>query len=486
MTALAVGFALVLLPAADPPGEAKPGEVRKRPTENPRLKFLLDDQIAEAGDGESAVTARLLHVWAEKAEAGGKVGDALGFYETYLRHFPLDGPLQWQLDLFRDVAIPYDEWHRNSAGDADVWHRAAARYLALLAKTEKPTAEWFTQSQDALKVYNQLRAAYAKQDHATYMPLADEIIAKYPKSIFVQAAVLTAFTGRCVVSHGRGFENGVEVLGGYLKAMDKAGVPRGDRVLVLMALHDQRLRRAAPNEKVEPSAELVEARRTARSLPVRQVFLLDQVLDRVRAKDAAGFRAAADAFVATYPTQRAQYAGRKRVVDAVYGLEYAQVYRPDELLALIRAWRADKAKFYEADALQLVAGLYEKINKLPAAVEVCREAVRQASMPGEASRAKFYMARLYQAQGDEKNRLPVLRDLADLNADPKAWVPDPFSRHAARELLADHHFARKEWKEALAIYEVWDSHSGCGLGAIEGKKKKESRIAECRKNLGKP
>jgi tetratricopeptide (TPR) repeat protein len=281
------------------------------------------------------------------------------------------------------------------------------------------------------------------------------------------------------------FADPVKMLRGYIKDMDAAGVPKEDRTLVMLFLDNYLSRAWEGRTKYASPPEIVEARRTARSLPVRQWYLLDQVCARAEAKDVPGMRAAADAYLATYHSDRSRYRGRRLLVASVYEMYNLGVKRPDELLALVRAWRDEKAKFNETEALQAVAGLYEHNNNAGRAAETYHEAVRVAPSPAEAAWPKFALAQLYRKEKDEKNLLPVLRDLAELKPEPNQPFT-PYARHAAREILADYHFDRKEWKEALAIYEVWDHVSGCGLGAIEGEKKKAARIAECRKQLGVP
>ena len=476
MNALAIGLVLSLLPAADPVREAKPGEVLKRATESRVVRFLQDDRLTDAArEAQQEVGGQFLITAAEKAEADGKTADALCCYEAYIRHFPLCGFVEWNHGVSPHWPGQPGEWRRGTAG-----------YLTLLAKTERPTADWFTQSRDALKLYERILEAFAERDAKTYLPLVDEIVTKYPKSLYVQPAVVTAFIGRRIVGHsGEGFANPVGLLDEYLKAMTKAGVPKEDRLLVLLVREEQRRREASSKEtRYEPTAEFTEACKTARSQPVRHMCLLNQLRDHLRAKDTKNVRATVEAYLAA-ESESARDSARMKVVSVFYELATFDANRPDDLLVLVRAWQKEKVAFPETATLQAAAGLYAKANDRKRADDLYREAVRAAKSDAEAARIKFDLAMMYTAAKDDKNRLPVLADLAAIATDPKGDGGDRPIRHAAREMLADHHYGRKEWKDALAIYEVWDPQVGCGLGAVEGVRKKTDRIAECRKQLDK-
>jgi hypothetical protein len=119
---------------------------------------------------------------AEQSRAVGRTADALLLWEAYLRYFPFNG-LSWE------------------KREQEEWSRAAVGYVELLARTDKPDAEWFKQSLAALEAYQQLRKALERKDAKEYTRLADEILEKHPRSIFVEPAVMTACWGRAANGH---------------------------------------------------------------------------------------------------------------------------------------------------------------------------------------------------------------------------------------------------------------------------------------------
>jgi hypothetical protein len=110
----------------------------------------------------------------------------------------------------------------------------------------------------------------------------------------------------------------------------------------------------------------------------------------------------------------------------------------------------------------------------------------------DSGRTKLQLALWFRAAGDERWTLPLLRDLAQAKAAAggmggpgEAAGVDPLVQSKACVTLADHYFAKKQWKEALRWYEAWvPVIEGCGLAQVAADQHRWNRIAACRKELG--
>jgi hypothetical protein len=111
----------------------------------------------------------------------------------------------------------------------------------------------------------------------------------------------------------------------------------------------------------------------------------------------------------------------------------------------------------------------------------------------ERSRDKLLLALGYRAAGDEKKMLLLLKELAEaqvVNTGMGGWMDGadgvgPGTRSYARVTLAEYHFAKKEWADALKWYEGWEPFvQGCGLSSMAAKRHRADRIAACHKELG--
>jgi hypothetical protein len=344
----------------------------QRPTNDPGLKLLKEGRIDAAarllGFGElggASLVAR-----AERAQADGNLPDALGFYQAYLQLFPF-GYLNWE--DFRQVE----------------WSRAAVAYIELLAQTEKPDAEGFKQSLAALESYKQLRQAYARKNAMEYTRLTEEILGKYPHSIFAQAAVMTTCWGRDVCGHGGRFENGPQLLRAYLGKMDRLGIPEEKRLLVMLLyqkrLNHQQVTSGSKPLRVVSSADIL---RLSKNPFLRRAYLFSEMSDLMAAKNQLATRAMCRQYLDEFPAA-SQTRARLKLVSA-----YLKADDPGEAMWWIRQWpKADLP-----DALLAVADYYARKGQWEHAILYYEKIVQSNANRRITAHAKRRLARAISAQ----------------------------------------------------------------------------------------
>ncbi len=216
-------------------------KVGVRDTDNSVIKALQEGKIDEAiwRDEVSGCSPEGLLRRARLARDDRKFGDALCYFEAYLQYFPF-GRLSWTDQVRKQ------------------WTEVATEYVELLARTDGEKVAWFKPSIGSIDAYKEIQQCFAQKDAAKYTRLADEILAKYPESIFVQAAILTVATGRSMHGHGGGFQSGEHILADYLGRMQAKGIPERDQLLVKL-MRDERARHssASSGRRSEPPSEQI-------------------------------------------------------------------------------------------------------------------------------------------------------------------------------------------------------------------------------------
>jgi hypothetical protein len=445
------------------PAQATAVVIQERPTENPGLQLLYQGKINEAAQvlelGINPGGSLANHASQARAPAA-----RLGFSEAYLQLFPF-GYLTWEEDKQKE------------------WGQVALGYLLLLERTEKPEAEWYRQSLAARGRYEELRQAYEKKDAKEYTRLADEIVAKYPLSIFCQAAIMTVCWGRSVKGHGGAFENGADLLRGYLAQMEKVAIPEKDRLLVMLLCQSRQNHRDVTDGRVPTrfvmAADIV---RLTTNPFMRRAYLGEEIHqfllthDRPKARD-CGLR-----FLDQFPIE-SRPEGWMKLVYVCLGAA-----TPEEAVWWIGKWREEQPKADLAPALVAVADHYSAKGEWGSSIRHHEEAAGFHPGSRVLPQAMLGLARAHGALGNEGKMVSLLKQVTALPAtDTTYGVMDAGNtRNHAYQALAQHYMKNGDWAEALMWWQRWQPTSWCSTCAQALRKQREENIASCMKLLKGP
>lgn len=413
---------------------------------------------------------------AEEALKDGRISDALACYELFLYYFPT-GTLEWEDGPKRD------------------WNDAALAYVELLSKTSGEDSTRSKQSVASLEPYRKLVVAFEKRKAAECGRLAEEIVAKYPESIFAPAAVMTVISARSVHGHGGSFENAADFVPGLLQSMEQAGVSEARRLNVLI-LYQQRLRHAAhgTGETAPTVVTADDIYRLSNNRFMRREYLAEELESKRRPLDPIAVRAGWERFLKDFEHEgpRHIYNARRRVLDAhLREQDYAEVRRwvdvwlreagppvpPNEYLAALAEHYVEKQNWNEALAV------YREIGR-----------------SGWLAAAKWGELQVYKAQGRSAEMLVLLKDFAPADPAPQPGEDAEESRRRIRksgpyrganrndaiELLANHYTSAELWREALVEWERWSPSSDCGSCFETMRRERLAKIALCREKLARP
>ncbi|MDK1031793.1 MAG: hypothetical protein QGD94_07295, partial [Planctomycetia bacterium] len=183
-----------------------------------------DEALSAYGYPGGTMGTALLHQ-ADVAQPDGKTKRALELYNAYFRYFPF-GELYW-------------------SAHQEGWVRAAASYLSLVrGMGEDARSKRAAIDIAAMDTWDQLRllvndkARSSKEIQKRISELADEIVEKFPGSIFCPAAALTAASITEYYPRGNGYMMNsirpIPIFERYLAKMQKAGAPKRSRIIVLL------------------------------------------------------------------------------------------------------------------------------------------------------------------------------------------------------------------------------------------------------------
>lgn len=436
-----------------------------RPTQDAGLKALQQEKVDEAARlldfgplGGSSLLRR-----AQAARTAGNSADALSLYEAYLQYFPFG-------------------FHRWEEYIQTEWSNVATQYLELLAKTEKPKAEWFKQSLESLGMYRKLRECYERKEAAQYAPLADEIVEKYPLSLFTPAAVMTAARGRAIFGHGLGFANGPELLRTYLIKMERAGVPERDRFLVLLMYHERLNHREVTDGKKPSPPPVADILRLTQNPYIRRAYLGEAVTQLLRNKDRETLRPQCRKFLAEFPEQ-GQAGARRTLIFAFLSAE-----NTDEARWWIQEWRGATPALDVSEELVAVAEHASSKRQFPQAIAAYQDVVGSFPKSPAVARARLGLAYAYGATGAEEKMVAMYKEVADLPAhNTGSGIMDASNtRNRAHEALGEYYMKQMNWQEALQWWQRWQPESWCGTCAKALQEKRLRNLETCMKMLKQP
>lgn len=443
-------------------GQVRAVEMVARPTNDPGLQALQQGKVDEGARqlGFGPLGGSELY---RRAQSARNTADALSLYEAYLQFFPF-GHHRWEEPI------------------QDEWSNVAIGYIELLTKSEKPTAAWFKQSEESIAIYRKLRAAYQAKDAIKYTQMTDEIVAKYPLSIFTQGAVMTTARGRAIFGHGGNFESGTDILQAYLLKMERAGVPEQDRLLVLL-MYQERLNHREVSEGKKPTPlPVADILRLSRNPFVRRAYLGETVLQLLRIKDIETLRPQCRKYLAEYPEQ-GQPGARLTLIHTLLSVD-----NTDEARWWIQEWRGATPALDVSEELFAVAEHARSKRRLPQAITAYQDVIESFPKSSAVTPAKLGLAYARGAAGDNDKMLALLKEVAGLPArNTSSGIMDASNtRNRAHEALGEYYMKEKNWQEALRWWQRWQPASWCATCLEALQEKKQRNIETCMKMLKQP
>jgi hypothetical protein len=427
------------------------------------VRLIEEYRVDEIREWVSENSGAFIFAYGNRHLEIGRHAEAFVYYRGYLRLFPF-GKMSW------------DENYQQE------WAMVAEAYVAAAVVSDEIDAteiDWIEietakleQSRDALPIYRQLREAYAKRDAETYSRLTDEILAKYPRSIFAAAAVMTTAYGRGVCRHGGVLENDVKGLAKYLDRMAAAGIPEEERLPVMLMRQERAAHRRATFGDGEPPIEEVDVVRLSKNPLVRRAYLRERLKAALSGDDMPLARRIAQDYLAEHGGKYAPIARQTVIFD------FLDADKVEETSRQVDAWRVSGIDVCEIQDAELwIADHCATKNEWSAALEHYRT-IAEGKLANRTASARLGMARVYQQQGLEQKMIECLKAVAE------AEEVDNYSRNRANGLLAEYYFQKEQWKESLAWYQKWEPWmGGCATGAADLEASREKTIATCQEKI---
>lgn len=423
-----------------------------RPTTDADLQLLYTDKVEEAQNaiGFASYWREPLLRRAKDALDRQRFHDALGYYEAYLRLFPF-GVLHW------------DEENQNE------WAEVAFVYVHLRANRSPTEAEWLRQSVATIETFSELREACKRHDQPTCRRITDELVAKYPRSLFTRWAVLATCNAE--------FDG--TLLFKYLKQLQTAGVSEQKCLLLIMFAASRMLPEDEFADDRRPRYTTADILRLSTNPLVRRAYLLaDFQHEFRRPQSPPRFRQLGLQYEAEFPVDK-----KAEAIGTVV------VYLANEMQREEAVWWVERGKSIGrpeqvADMLLTVAASYSR-SDVDTAFQFYNAALFASPNHSTAARARLAIARIHRRRGDAELAAAILHEVVAFQSDDSTEKHDPAddSRNDARQMLARHYMEREEWELALKWWQAWIPGTGCGTGAEKMIADHKAEIVFCREKL---
>ncbi len=424
----------------------------QRPTQDTTVQLIYSgDSIAAAKRmGSTELIGSRLITAAKASQKAGRPNDALGYYEAFLRFYPYGS--QWD-----------DPAHSG-------WDEAAISYIELIAKIEKRDEEWFVESIQAIETYRELSDAVKQSKEEDLFRLTRELIQKYPRSIFVQSAVLKVSTkSRAARTYDK---PGPKLLG----EMKQFGIPEANSLLVRLHCDDRSNHDKNPRQLADIVADV---RQRSDSLFLRRMYCYLLLRQQVFQKEGDAVAVTWESYLEEHPPET-----RPSLRSKLISL-YLEANWPEEALLRMESWAAADGAATTAEFLYQVGAYYGNKKDWNQAESFFKQAIRADKNSQAATLAKLGMARVFRVRNDEMAMVEILKEVAEMpSIDTHSNLMDASnSRNAAHEWLADYYTQKGKYREALLWWEKWQPASWCGTCYESMVKEREAKILECKRAM---